>query len=268
MAVAGRPLDQLLKLRKYAFVCFTSIQEPLRRSDWYIIDIGRWAYVRYRIESFGLHAVQHAAIDPTRKLNFGCPNTNDMIRGFVLYAMPETVVHPSINEEIESLMKTGPSTVSGYTELQGTSWVTPNSFITIQRWPMPWGARAYVPMEETEQYVLLEHQATTGMDDDIRQKAQADLDSYKRQHSRDFHAADRPIKRFTHKYSNGSTNYMYYTEAPKEYNCHGCQKRGHHYLDACFLFQKRVHEDQSMEEEQSTTKALFQQWGPQKFQKT
>lgn len=241
---------------------------------WYILEQGNWSFIRYKLEAFGAEKC-HVTNSSKKKRVFhnGVPYSNQILRGYILHKLSDFVLVPKLDTIGMSILENGASsllTQSQIQELHGQTFVFPNTFVAIQQWPMPWGSKAYVPLDQISTYHLLDHEASKG-----NETAQFELDQMKRQHSKYFHAADRKICTLLYKNIrlNDCTdvqghNVVFYSEPPKDYTCHGCQRRGHHYQDACFLFTPiKVSDDEETSQEiTESTKAIFQQWGPQKYQ--
>ena len=226
-------LDELYAQNKYCFVTFVPMQWILElkyglvtsnmsiQNEWYVMPHARWSYLRYKLEAFGPSAVQRECLEKESKvLQAGRVPFNDILRAFAC-------------TEPFSTSKT-----SLGLELKGNDWASPNQCIFLCRWPMPWGARPYVVLEETTKYILLDHQSRFDTD------AEKSLNSLKHTDQQLFHAADRPIQyvAWPRKRSENVQGFQqtFYVKAPKEYTCYGCQRTGHHYQDACFLFEQEA----------------------------
>jgi len=225
-------LDELFQQNKYCFVCYVpmqwilelkygitkhNVETPLE--EWYVMPHSRWSYLRYKLEAFGPSAVQRECLEPESKvLQSGRVPFNDVLRAF----------------ECTEPFRTSKTSV-GF-ELKGTDWAAPNQCIYVCRWPLPWGARPYVVLEETTKYILLDHQSR------FDTEAEKTLNNLKHADQQMFHAADRPIMHLVWPRKQPNDDRVrgyqdtFYVKAPKEYTCYGCQRTGHHYQDACFLF--------------------------------
>jgi hypothetical protein len=111
-------------------------------------------------------------------------------------------------------------------ELTSNSYVLPNSFIYLIRCPMPLGGKSFVPLHEQSKYAIL--QSLKGN--------QQEIEALKEKQKLKFHATDRPLmisettKLFPHSFE--------YLKPPDEYLCSSCNKLGHHYKEACFIWPK------------------------------
>jgi hypothetical protein len=244
--VSYEQILELIKQQKYAFFSFSSELFLKHGSSlaWYILPTGRWQYVRFLLEAFGPQFVHEHAQGRRSLVNY-TPRVppNEVLRGIQVWAQKGHEILPLEIFQHGSPCVQRENSILYETELQGTSWVLPNMMICLVRWPMPWGAKAFLPLEERREYVLAEHQAELDPDEERLQKR---VSRMKQQYeTEDFHAMDRPIhmERFHGPLRNvrGSnvphgSNVCYYSVPPKTYVCHTCKRYGHHFMDACFLF--------------------------------
>jgi hypothetical protein len=246
----AKQLETMIQSQKYIFVCVGPMNALKRTNEtwpvsrWYAVQTGRWNYVRYKLECFGIDMCELESLEQNKKLLLtGRASFSDIYRGFLISQMsPLDYMTKGIPETVRAVLsKRDLSLGPTKQEIYGSSWANPNSFFMIVRCPLPWGARPWVPLEETSKYILLDHYANHLQDSE----AIRDLQQLKFVDQGHFHGADRPIKMYTMTMQGphgASINEVYYNVPPKEYICRSCQARGHHYIDACFLFSNDTEE--------------------------
>jgi hypothetical protein len=82
-----------------------------------------------------------------------------------------------------------------------------------------------VPIHEQSKYALLQNAKET-----------SELEAMKEKQLHRFHACDRPVRVSEISASNAQT--YEYLEPPPDYLCSSCNKIGHHYKEACFIWPK------------------------------
>jgi hypothetical protein len=207
---------------------------------WHAIIPGQWATVRHQIESFGLEILEKEALSNKLKTSYnGRPHGNTIIRAYEAF-VPQRNYKNNINEwpiklkemlNIQSCesFQLGP-------EIQGRSYLLPNTFVFLIRESMPLGGKPFVPIQETSKYALANHNLSLRPQNEDLQKH---LNELVKSTEDKFHAADRPIKKVCVTFFKSSTEYEY-LEPPIDYMCTECQKFGHHYKEACWLWPKSV----------------------------
>ncbi len=111
------------------------------------------------------------------------------------------------------------------TELKSDAYPLPNSFILLVRAPMPIGGKAFVPLHEQSKYAILQSQGR-----------EHEVGLIKEKQAMRFHACDRPL--MTSEVSDLFPHTFDYLKPPDDYLCSGCNKLGHHYREACFIWPK------------------------------
>lgn len=111
-------------------------------------------------------------------------------------------------------------------ELTSDACPMPNSFILLVRLPMPIGGKAFVPLHEQSKYAILQTQ----------KGREHELESLKEKQVMRFHACDRPL--MVSEPTDLMPQTFEYLKPPDDYVCSGCNKLGHHYREACFIWPK------------------------------
>jgi hypothetical protein len=150
----------------------------------------------------------------------GQPHSNTIVRAYMLWQPMRKYLEmpPKLLELLESPKLD--------TEIQSDFFPMPNAFILLVRCAMPLGGKAFVPLHEQSKYAILQNLNIES----------SELEALKEKQAHRFHATDRPLRISELSDSNKQT--FEYLEPPEDYICSGCQKIGHHYKEACFIWPK------------------------------
>ena len=189
-------------------------------SRWHAIKPMQWSFLRHQIESFGLQAVEDQSLGKKTLKYDGQPHSNTIIRAYMLWqpmrkyaTMPQALLDLMAKPNLD-------------TELMSDAYPMPNSFILLVRGPMPIGGKAFVPLHEQSKYAILQNQ----------KGHEHELGLMKEKQAMRFHACDRPL--MVSETSALMPHYFEYLKPPDDYVCSGCNKLGHHYREACFIWPK------------------------------
>ena len=112
--------------------------------------------------------------------------------------------------------------------MNGTNHFLANTFLLLVRAPMPLGGKPYVPVKETLKYAMMQHQLEITPENETLQSGLITLKQEDR-----CHAADMTIETASH----GGLTYEF-VRPPQDYLCNECDTFGHHFKDACWIFEK------------------------------
>jgi hypothetical protein len=206
-------------LNKFIFAAYTGSKYYGNMSRWHVLKPQMWSNIRHQLESFGIESLEEEALGLKTLKYDGQPHSNTIIRGYMVWEPMRkyTDFPPKLLERLNS--------PSLDIELKSESFPLPNSFILLVRMPMPLGGKAFVPIHEQSKYALLQNAKET-----------SELEAMKEKQLHRFHACDRPVRVSEISASNAQT--YEYLEPPPDYLCSSCNKIGHHYKEACFIWPK------------------------------
>jgi hypothetical protein len=222
---------------KYAFVAYVGSDTAVNPSRWFRVAVNKWELLRHQLESFGAHALESETYGLSATSYNGQPPHSTMLMAYVVYPggrvfKPGATVAPEVTRLHTRALLTlkapyGPA-------LKASDYVMCNAYILLVRTTVPEGAKAYVPVRERLSYALLQEALVINPDDEDAKERKIRIDDMNRER---FHAADRPILQFTrHHDAFKVTERATYSEPPIEYQCATCQRFGHHYREACYLW--------------------------------
>ena len=212
-------------LNQFIFAAYTGSKYHGNMSRWHVLKPQMWSNLRHQIESFGIQALEDESLGLKTLKYDGQPHSNTVIRAYMLF---ETMRQYSDFPQklLEALQKPHLDN-----EVKSDKYPMPNSFILLVRCPMPLGGKAFVPLHEQSKYAILQN---THMKQNSKDSLEIDILKEKQIHR--FHACDRPLKVSEISETNAQT--FEYLEPPQDYLCSGCNKIGHHYKEACFIWPK------------------------------
>ena len=250
-----KALMQVFRANKFVLVAYTGLTTRLNTTRWYVCLAAPWARLRHHIESFGLEACEDEALERRELPLDGRPAPNTIIRGFTVHRVLRD--YTSVGQWPQELKDlTDPTLVAQMplpeTELKGSEWAQPNTFLFVVRAALPWGARPYVPIEERSKYALLQERAQYDMEDPT---LRAQIAAFKSHAEDAWHAADRPISVANLELTGNPVRLLgpntgdpstlvsiktsssaAYSVPPMDYLCANCREFGLHYAEACWLF--------------------------------
>ena len=230
---------------KYAFVAYVGSERAMNPSRWFRVLTNKWEVLRHQLEAFGAHALESDTYGIQSTAYNGQPPNNTMLLAYVVYRggrlfKPGAVIAPEILKLHTRHLTTMKSPYG--VALKSTDFVACNAYIFLVRTTMPEGSKPFVPVRERLAYALLQEALTVDPDDVRARDEKARYDDLNKDR---VHAADRPIVAYE-KYHEAYkvTERATYSEPPMEYQCPSCKRYGHHYREACYLFDPP--EDKSM----------------------
>lgn len=229
---------------KWAFVAYTGQSTRTNTSRWYAIEPNMWSSMRYYLEAFNASNMELAFEGQFKTQYDARPPSTSVLRGFEAFGQhsrplssPDVFPESLLNLlDFQSLRHVP----LPQRELQGTDFVLPNTFTFLVFDSMPLGSRAYVPIAERSDYALMVHQLSvfeTTQSKKGLKRLLAEKTALETSYTQKFHACDRKRK-YVDLESHGVRSTIVYSEPPLDYLCVECNRHGHHYREACFLWPK------------------------------
>ena len=230
-----------LQEEKYCFVAYTGQSTRVNTSRWYALEPDTWLNVRYGLESCNASNMEKAALGQYTGHYDARPPSTSVLRGFQAFGQhsrslgafetwPDSLTQlldPARLQRVDLPSK----------ELVGSDYLMPNTFTFVCFDSMPLGSRPYVPLKDRSDYALVMHAIENAPTEKARLKATREKVALEASYESRFHACDRPRSSEFIK-AHGVTSEVVYSEPPLDYLCVECNKHGHHYREACFLWPK------------------------------
>lgn len=221
------------------FVAYTGHLTQKNTGRWHTLMPGQWASVRHQIESFGLEMLEQEALTSKLKTSYnGRPHGNTIVRAYQMF-MPLRKYKNNYSEwpeGLQAMLNIQKNPVEFGPEVLGRTFLLPNTFLLLVRESMPLGGRPFVPIQETSKYALANHNLSIRPQNEDLQKKVNDL---LKETEDKFHASERPLKKVKIEFFQSSTEYTY-LEPPMDYLCTECNKFGHHFKEACWLWPQKT----------------------------
>jgi hypothetical protein len=220
----------MISLNKYMFVAYTGHASRANTGPWRPILPGSWSTLRFQIESFGLDALEKEALTGRLYTSYnGRPISNIIVRAYEVFK-PLRLYTKDRNTWPKSLQQVFEGPLELTNEMHATNHFLPNTFLLLVRCPMPLGGRPYIPIKETSKYALMQHHLEN---DPKNESMQSSLMNLALEAQNKNHAADMELCQ----QECGGLVYDY-VKAPNDYLCTECDAFGHHFKDACWIFEK------------------------------
>lgn len=229
---------------KWAFVAYTGQSTRTNTSRWYAIEPTMWSMMRYYLEAFNASNMELAFAGHFNTHYDARPPSTSVLRGYEAFGLhsrplttPEVVPQALLNLLDSSTLKRLPLPTK---ELQGTDYVMPNTFTFLVFDSMPLGSRPYVPITERSDYALMQHQLAILESSNSKKglkRLLAEKAALETAYAQKWHACDRKRK-YVDLEAHGVRSTVVYSEPPLDYLCVECNRHGHHYREACFLWPK------------------------------
>jgi len=212
---------------KWAFVAYTGSESRANTSRWFFVKPDKWALLRHSLEAFGADALEGEAQDKGHT-SFGArgPN-NTMIRAFEAFKMQRLYKDQTQFPKVLIDLLSGSGNLGE--PVLGTSYIMPNTFLYLVRSTIPLGGKPYVPLASKLGYNMLLQAIETNETLERQRKALQD------EQQSLVHAADATTRYQQLELFNVKVSHEYLVP-PNDYLCSGCQRFGHHYKEACFLW--------------------------------
>jgi hypothetical protein len=229
---------------KWAFVAYTGHSTRVNTSRWYAIEPNMWSMMRYYLEAFNASNMELAFEGRFNTHYDARPPSTSVLRAYEAFGQhsrpltsPDLFPQALLNllDPIQLKQVQLPSR-----ELQGTDFVLPNTFTFLVFDSMPLGSRPYVPIVERSDYALMLHQLAIIESSTSKKglkRLLAEKSALEASYAQKWHACDRKRK-FKDIEAHGVKSTVVYSEPPLDHLCVECNRHGHHYREACFLWPK------------------------------
>ena len=156
----SRPLHEwasLFKENKWAFVAYTGSEHRKNTSRWFTVAPEKWALLRHQVEVFGADALEGETQGQGQTTFNGKGPNNTMIRGYETFKLQRQYKDQTqFPTKLIDLLTH--QNVDLGTEILGTTFIIPNTFIFLVHSTIPLGGKPYAPLHSKLNYnILLEH---------------------------------------------------------------------------------------------------------------
>lgn len=233
---------------KYCFVAYTGSESSVNVSRWYVVSAHtKWRVLRHDLETFSAQIMESMTLGHPYSTENTRPAYNTFLKAYTWTHVMRPVRTPADLAHVAALRDAVPP-VKGLVEVLSDDNIQPNTFILLVRHPMPLGARAFVPLERQDRFLLLQEKieelsslAWNGRGDDktdvhlahAKEEDKRIVEASKRR----WHASERPVEHIVHTAS-GLTVTTPWSRATEDYKCPNCSQTGVHYADACNVFER------------------------------
>lgn len=229
--------------QQWCYVAYTGLSTRINTSRWYAIEPDTWQNIRYGLESCNASNMEKVALGLYTQTYDARPPSMSVLRGFEAFGQHTRTLGHMDTWPLQLKQLLDSETVKHVAlpekELQGSDYLMPNTFTFIIFDSMPLGARPFVPLKDKNDYALALHTIETATSEKVRLKATKEKLALEASHENRFHACDLPRKSVFKK-AHGVCSEIVYSEPPLDYLCVECNRHGHHFREACFLWPKEA----------------------------